>query len=244
MTDEQQRRFDFLRAGPCVPGEYVRDYYGLKWPLAGEPAKLFNHFVGTLPRRWPEACPAGEISRFELEDFMASYQMVTKKWMAASFGMTPGSLDALLDKLDVLGMQRSRYDLGEFVAEVFSDDLPGKLPELRFRLFGSYGAYCKRIHEELRKAHIDVQPLFCATSEKMGDDPLLYARHFDCVTLEPLSTKHSAWLDFGKPMTLPTDRCSKLFYFNNRSCLAPYAAGSEPDHPELYTALGEKMQSA
>ena len=48
------------------------------------------------------------------------------------------------------------------------------------------------------------------------DYPRQFASDFDCVTLAPVSGKHQIWLDFHKPLDLPPDRCSKLFYVENR----------------------------
>ncbi len=37
-----------------------------------------------------------------------------------------------------------------------------------------------------------------------------------------MSLKHQVWLDFRKPFNLRPDRCSKLFYAENRDILWPY----------------------
>jgi hypothetical protein len=230
MTPEQRQRFEMLRSGPCVPLDYVRDYYGLEWPLQGPAASSFGTYVRTLPRR--VNCPDGHLSRYELEGFMSRNDVLTKKWMGTRLGMSVGSLDTLLLKLDVFGMQASRYLVGsEFVAESLSEDLTRYVPGLRFRTFGNHTAFCERLHVELKKEiGLEVDRLFCATADRLGEHRL-FAAHFDCLTLEPLSTRHSAWLDFHKPLNLPQDRCSKLLYVENRDVLRPFSAGSrEPDN--------------
>lgn len=233
MSPEQEHRLHFLSSGPCVSGDYVRDYYGLAWPLAADTASAFDHYRSTSRR--PTKCPAGQWSRHEVEGFMVRSDVLTKKWMGARLGLTVAALDRLLAKLDTFGMQRSRYELGsEFAADSLSEDLVRHVPGLRFRTFGDHTAFCERLHAELAKAGVQIDQkdrLFCATSTKMGEDyPRRFAMHFDCLTLEPLSTKHSVWLDFRKPLSLPPDRCSKLFYAENRERLKPFVAGtSEPD---------------
>jgi hypothetical protein len=170
-----------------------------------------------------------------------SYKAVlTKKWMGARLGMSEASLDALLLKLDAFDMQVDRYRIGsEFVYESLSEDLTRYVPGLRFRTFGDHTAFCERLHAELKKViGLEVEPLFCATSNRLQEYPRRFAAHFDCLTLEALSTTHSVWLDFRKPLNLPPDRCSKLQYVENREMLRPYVAGTgEPEHLGIYERL-------
>jgi hypothetical protein len=151
--------------------------------------------------------------------------------------MDEASLAELLGKLDEFGMQPTRYVVGsEFVAEALSEDLTRYVPKLRFRTFGNHNSFCERLHVELQNAvGIKVTPLFCATSTRLGEYPRRYALYFDCLTLEPLSAGHSAWLDFRKPLNLGPDRCSRLFYVENRDALRTFTAGrAEPDRLEMY----------
>lgn len=243
MTTEQNQRLEMLRSGPCVTLDYVRDYYGLAWPLSASRANAFEGYARTLRRR--VTCPDGHLSRYELEGFMSRDDVLTKKWMGARLGMSVDSLDTLLAKLDALGMQASRYLVdSEFVVESLSEDLTRHVPGLRFRLFGDHTAFCERLHVEMQKAiGLDVEPLFCTTSDRLQEYPRRFAAHFDCLTLEPLSTKHSAWLDFRKPLNLPPDRCSKLVYVENRDLLKPFIAGTgEPDNLSEYERLVESAQ--
>jgi hypothetical protein len=235
MTLEQERRLEMLRSGPCVPLGYIRDYYGLDWPLSGAAAAAFEQYRKTLRRREP--CPADRLSRYELEGFMARAEAVTRKWMGARLGMDEASLDALLSRLEAFGMQRGRYEIGNaFVAESLPEDLARYVPGLRFRTFRDHTAFCERLHAELTNSvDLRIKGLFCATSERLREPRRRYAAYFDCLTLEPLSTEHSVWLDFQKPLNLPPDRCSKLFYVENREALRPSSAGTaEPDNLDEY----------
>ena len=162
---------------------------------------------------------------------MVRSDALTKKWMGARLGMTEGTLDRLLARIDVFGMQRVRYELGsEFIADSLQEDLVRYVPGMRFRTFGDHTSFCERLHAEIGKAGVRVDPLFCATSTKVGEDPRLFAMYFDCLTLEPLSNKHAVWLDFRKPLNFPPDRCSKLVYAEDHERLMPFIAGrSEPN---------------
>jgi hypothetical protein len=237
MSPEQEHRLHFLSAGPCAAGEYIAAYYGLAWPLIKETASALDHYRSNSRR--PVTCAEGQWTRYEIEGFMTRSDVLPKKWMGAKLGLTVLALERLLAKLDAFGMQRSRYELGaEFIADSLSEDLVRHVPGMRFRTFGDHNAYCERLHTELGKAGIQIEQkdrLFCATSTKLEEYPRRFAMHFDCLTLEPLSTKHSVWLDFRKPLNLPPDRCSKLFYVENREQLKPFVAGtSEPDNLGQY----------
>src|SRR5688572_13389709 len=116
MTTEQRIRFDFLRAGPFVPAEYVRDYYGLPWPLGPDAELAFEKFRNQLPRwvRYPD----GQVSRYDLERFMSRQHVLPQKWMAIRLGMQSSSLGQLLDRLPDLGLSPGRYVVfDEFVAD-------------------------------------------------------------------------------------------------------------------------------
>ena len=209
MTPKQDMRLAMLSSGPCVPFDYVRGYYGVEWPLSDQSVAAFDSYVETLKRR--ARCPTGQVSRVELEGFMSLNNLLPKKWTGARLGMTVEPLNDLLSKLGAFGMQRERYELGsEFVTESFLEDLRRHIPGMRFRTFRDPTAYCTRLHAELAEFKIRVagnQRVLCATSVKLQESPPRFAMHFDCLTLEPLSTKHSIWLNFRKPLNLPPDRC-------------------------------------
>ena len=231
MNPSETERLEVLQTGEYVPlGQYVTDYYGLSWPLATDTATDLEKYRKT--RRQPAGCPEDCVSRYELEGYMVRADVVPRKWMAARLGMTLVSLERLLDKLADFGMHTSRYEItSEFVATALSEDLARFIQNLRFRTFRDHNDFCRRLHVAIKdEIALEVEPMFCSTSEQLGEDPPRYSMHFDCLTLKPLSTKHSAWLDFHKPIRLPPDRCSKLFYAANREALRPYAAGTtEPD---------------
>ena len=208
MTEQEQQRFEMLRQGPCVPPDYVSGYYGLPWPVEGEFGQDYQRWVSKLRRR--QTCEGGWTSRYELESFMQQKRVVPKKWMGAQLGMSIASLEQLLARLGDIGMRLNRYEVyKELIAESLADDIVTELPGLKFYIPRDHNSFCARLHADLDKElGIKVQPLFCATSDRMQDYTKQYASNFDCITLDPLSVKHQLWLDFRKPLNLAPDRCS------------------------------------
>lgn len=238
MNAQEQERFDSLHRGSCVPITYIRDYYGLPWPLTEHVRADFEVWQRQRGRR--RGCAEGAASRYDLEEFMQQKDVMPKKWMAARLGMRVASLDELLARLTDLGMRPQRYAVyADLIAASLSDDLVPTLPGLKFRTFSDHNSFCERLHAEIDKVlGIKVQPLFCETSERLEDYPRQFASNFDCITLAPLSARHQLWLDFRKPLNLGPDRCSKLFYVENRDALRPYCAGTqEPDDLDGYLVL-------
>lgn len=236
MNNEEAGRLNSLVTSEFVSIAYLKDFYGLTWPFTGELSEDFLFW--TARHRRPKQSPEGMVSRFDIESFMQAKKVVSIKWMAARFGMTTDSFDAVGKKLFELGLRLSRYLLyDQMVAPSLSEDIIPNLPGLRFRTFGDHNSFCLRLHAELKEAlDVTIRPLFCSTSDSIQEYPRQFANAFDCLTLQPLSTKHAVWLDFRKPLSLEPDRCSKLFYAQNRETLRPYCAGtSEP--ADLYTYL-------
>jgi hypothetical protein len=238
MNEQERQRLAFLSAGPCVPTDYIDEYYGLPWPLSGDDNVLRQDFDAwrTRLRRRAE-CRDGDVNRYELEAFMHQKEVMPKKWMAARLGMTEDSLNKVFKCLPNLQMRPQRYNVYDcLIANSLYDDLAPNLPGLRFVVFSDEGAFCRRLHAELTKTlSIDVQPLFCETSERLGEEPRQFARDFDCITLKPLSAKHQLWLDFRKPLNLPPDRCSKLLYAENQEALRSHCFGKlDPEDLEEY----------
>lgn len=235
MNEDEQVRFDNLRNSACVPTRYITEYYGLPWPLPEDMRPDFEAWTSQLPRR--VSCGEAQVSRYEVETFMQKKDVVPKKWMGARLGMTVESLNELLNGLPEIGMSSQRYVVyADLIAESLSEDLVLNFPRFRFCTFSDHNARCTRLHAEVEQVlKIKVEPLYCATSLRIGEAPRQFANNFDCITLEPLSGKHQMWLDFRKPLNLGPDRCSKLFYVENRNSLGEYFAGTqEPDDLDEY----------
>lgn len=243
MNAQEEQRFGFLRAGQCVPVEYVREYYGLEWPFVGELLADFEAWAGRLRRR--EQCGGGGVPRYELEAFMQQQRLLPRKWMGVRLGMTAGSLDRLLAHLHEIGLRPQRYVVyPQLVSEALSEDIVPSLRGLRFRTFSDHNSFCERLHAELAPIlGAEVERLFCSTSDRLQEYPRQFANNFDCITLAPVSGKHQMWLDFRKPLSLAPDRCSKLLYAENHEALRPYRAGrQEPDDLAAYEQFLAEQQ--
>ena len=76
---------------------YVRDYYGLDWPLPDDVRPDYEKWL--RQRNRPYNCGHGWASRYELENFLQQKAILPKKWMAASLGTNVSSLEQLLGRL-------------------------------------------------------------------------------------------------------------------------------------------------
>jgi hypothetical protein len=167
--------------------------------------------------------------------------------MGARLGLNRDCFKQVLPEIQKLLPRGSYVVFDELVDESLIEDCVTNLPGLRFRTFTDHEAFCSRLHEALSQ-ELGIPPevlhtnsLWCATDQWLaahgdgGDYPRRYAQHFDCITCLPLSLAHATWLEFGKPMSLGPDRCSKLTYIGYYEELSVYNAGTgEPDDLERY----------
>lgn len=240
MTPQEKERLAFLQQGACTPLQYIKDYYGLTWPFEGDLEHDFKIWRKSLQR--PKDCEPDSVSRYEIEAFMNQKHVVPTKWMAAMLGMQEHSFQQFADQLENLGLRPKRYLPYENMAsrELIEDVVPA-LRDLRFRTFSDHNSFCTRLHADIAaELELTIEPLYCETSIRLEDHERQFAKYFDCITLEPLSVAHLMWLDFRKPLTLGPDRCSKLFYVENRDDLRGYCAGAgEPDELCIYEKVLE-----
>jgi len=237
-------RFNMLKAGKWIDIAYLRDYYGLS-------DLRQNNNLHTALVRFSTSNPIeanGNVDRYALELFMQKQESLPRKWFAASLGGTVDLLDLILKNRDAIGLPPRAYELfKELIDRRLHDDLLASVKSLRFRTFSDRESFCYRLHDalaaELRMNYEkEIRPLslWCETDSWLaqkgdGDYPSRYALDFDCITCKPISVAHAAWLDFGKPMTLGPDRCSKRTYAQNWQELSAVRAGrSEPEDLERY----------
>lgn len=235
MTPQELEHLAELK-GRCTRPEFLERLYGISWPPSPEFAE---DFAGWEQSRNRKGCGGGLVSRWELEAFFRSRRLLPTLWAAASLGMTPESLRRLLPELPRLGMRRCYQVYPNLIDESLSDDLVEALPGLRYRTFGTHDSFCELLQRTLKDSlGVEFRAWHCGTSLEMGEYPVLYARHVDCITLQPVSVRHTHWLDLGKPVSLPPDRCSKLFYLRNLSELSQSAVGSgEPEGLDQYLSF-------
>lgn len=248
MDENQRWRLDNLSRREVDP-VFLSELHSLTWPFTGELATDFERAMqgsGLRPALMDERAP-----RFHIEWFLQLQQLDSIRFAAANLGMTPESLVGLIPRLPELGLRRNYlpYPGVSLVDHSLADDLTRSLPAMRFKTFETYTSFCQSLHEALRtEIQFDVEPLYCATQAEMAGEenerPLI-ASTWDDLTMLPLSVKHQVWLDLGKPMSLPPDRCSKLFYARNREELHGRLAGrGEPRDIRVYLRFREARQNA
>lgn len=234
VDTDQERRFDSLQR-PCADTSFLSETHGISWP----PNSAFEEdFSSWLASRSYNQCQDGKVNRYAFEWFLESKGLLTLKYASARLGMECNSLEQLIRKLPELGIRKTYQVYSGIIDVSLKDDLIEALPKFRFRSF-DYDSFCSFLHEQLhQKLDLTIDPLFCETAKTLGKSNL-FASTWDNITLKPLSLKHSMWLDFGKPIALPPDRCSKLLFANHEAELSPYVAGDT-----LPTNLADYQNSA
>lgn len=233
MNAGEARNLDELKSS-CATIGFVEATYGIAWP----PSEPFaGHFADWCESRRSKTCDGSRIDRYAFEMLLRTQRLTTRKYASASLGMTPRSLDRVLTGLPKLGLPKKYEVYPGIIDESLSQDLVRFLPGLRFRTFGSHDSFCERLHPILRAANgMEVEPLWCATAQRFGERT--FASTWDNITLLPLSVRHGVWLDLGKPVALPPDRCSKLFFAENYEELKSNLAGRrDPRDIEDYREL-------
>lgn len=123
-------------------------------------------------------------------------------------------------------------------------EIPAKvraLPQLRYRTVVRHDSFCERLHQAITKElGIGVEKQPCATSVELSEEPILYSGTIDSLTLWPLSIKYQVLLDFGKPLNLPPDGCSKLTLAENLEELRPFVAGHTTPNLDQYETVARR----
>lgn len=231
MDKREEDSLDNLQTA-CVEIGYLANLGGISWPVDAS----FDRDFATFQGRRATPCEVGRVHRYAFETFLKSQGLASRNEQAAKLGMTPPSLDRLLEHLPEIGLPKKYQVYRGIIDGAVGEDLVRTLEGLRFRTFGTHDSFCELLHGKLRAVlGIEIDPLYCATADKLGD-ARMFASTWDNITLLPLSVKHGVWLDFGKPFSLSPDRCSKLFYAENRDVLRTYIAGrDEPRDLEQYS---------
>ncbi len=218
----------------CVTADFLSQLYGIRWP----PGEAFpDDYHAWESQRFPkQRCGGDLVSRWAAEFFMQDNRVQPLPWSAAGLGMTPGALGEVLTLLPKMGMRRNYAVYPGLIDKSLKDDLIRSLRGLRFRTFGTHDAFCELLHAAINEATgYHPERWLCATSTELAEYPLLYASQIDSILLQPLSTKHSVWLDLGKPLSLNPDRFSKLFYARHRDEMRQLLAGrGEPGDMDYY----------
>jgi hypothetical protein len=227
-TVQLEGRIERLRDPQWSPAE-IHDFYGITVDVQN--SHLFNIMCNWASDHRVPFKQNGTFNRHTLERFFASSKAVPRKWMAIQLGMGEPSLVQLLDKLKEIQLIPLKFS-DELVAESLQDDLLGLFDEFRFRTLKDHNDWCKRLHEAIHsRFELVVDKAECSVSRAMNEVPARYAMTFDAITLEALSTKYSVWVDFGKPISLPPDRCSRTLYWEHHDILHPFLLGTREPEP-------------
>lgn len=238
LQSAQQRRCSF---------DFVQDYFGLKLATDAALCRDFEFWMGQ--RRDQKAFEDESVDRWWLEKFLQDRRLMPVKWAALRLGMTQASLVELRQRLEHTGPLLVYHRSDDLIGSSFEDDLFGQFRR-RSRPMSLNGEdplhhnnECRRIHEWIAaELGLAVEPEYCVTSRRVGHDPPYYAKYFDILLLEPVSPVYQVWLDFGKWLTLPPDRCSVYAYALHHAALADHVAGHQS--PEVPPEIGALVEEA
>ena len=222
---------------PWWSREEIEEFYGISSNAENSHLFRFARDWAKVHRHLFERERDGKFNRHTLERIFASLNAVPRKWMALQLGMKDQSLVQLLGKLREIQLTPLKFS-DELIAESLKDDLLGLFDEFRFRTLRDHNDWCKRLHDAIfKRFKFKVKKAECIVSKTMKEPSVRYASTFDAISGDPLSTKYSVWVNFGKPISLPPDRCSLLLYWQHHDILHPFLLGTrEPEQIEAVTA--------
>lgn len=172
------------------------------------------------------------VDRHALETFLVQNGLVSWKWAAVYLGMPTDTMREVVERLESNGVptQIASTVSDQVVRQREAAQLFRAFPALRHRLFSNHSRMCRAVHEAVRAdLKIEVAPVFCVTSAIMEPDEPDIAAAFDAIALEPVGLRYQVWLETRKPVNLPPDVCSLLFYAKNEADLrGRVMKGSEP----------------
>ncbi len=229
MDDTQRRRFDALMQENC--GEkLIQDLYGIS--RSDDTSFFLRYLVWGQRLGVRPVDTSGRINRHMFETFLQRMKLVPVRLAGARSGMTEVAFRKTMEILAIQGITDAEFEATKcVVSEGFVRDLSNQFKALQFRTFGSHDDYCRRLQQALAdEFKIEVEPLYCVTSQKLGENPADFAYEFDAITLDPIGLRYQVWLDTKKPMNLRPDVCSLWFYVREETALKQYLPFDEPPH--------------
>ncbi len=212
---------------------YMSQAYGVCFQFGWPAMAMFDHYRSTQhTKRMPR-------DRYVFEGWFKHSNLLPTKLMAIKLGMNASTLRGLFKYLPQLGMAASLYQLTDaFVSTRFEDDLIESLNTLRFKpQHEKVHTRLKALHEAiLSETGYRIDPVLCKTT----NHPEHIADAYCSLTFQPISTSDCVWLDLGKPIALPTDRCSRIFAKQHLDTLAPHIRNRD----ELEQELADDCQPA
>ncbi|HUY31548.1 MAG TPA: hypothetical protein VMV69_02125 [Pirellulales bacterium] len=225
-TDEFQERLETARSRRCT-FDFVQAYFGLDFRADAYLRRDYDFWM--RQRGKPDPLKDECLDRWRLEKFLQDRQLLPVKWAALQLGMAEAALVRLRARMQETGPILAYHTSPDLLGKSFEEDLLAQLPQFRYQTPSNHNDFCRRLHEWILEVFdVTVEPVHCATSERVGHQPPEYAKYLDIVALDPVGPRYQLWLDFGKWMTLPPDRCSVLLFAAHPNELVPFIAGRVP----------------
>ena len=236
MNELERTRYQALQHD-WIPINIAADIVGAD-PAGLEPR--LNAF-GRLFRQPKQAFQGALVSRYLFEVYLQHSGLLPRPVASLHLGMTEDSLVATLNALeDQELIVRNTLDWPDDVVEGdFVKSIHTFIPELRHTTFGDHSSYCRDVHAALaRQFGVDVEAVYCSTSELLDEAPYDLAYERCCVSHRPTGLRHQIPLNFGKPLRLAPDVCAKRFYAIHVEELQQYVLGTPPLIDDVLEAGG------
>lgn len=233
MDEIAVQRFEILKK-EFVTAEEIRAIFGIN---IGDSYTLprLEGFIAKMSHN-KNKIDGDKYSRYFVERFLQFYRLIPFNFAAIRLGMNEQSFKIVLEKLDEKGIiiQNTLNYPEDLIDESIIKDFHKFFNATQNTIFSSHTNYCYKLHlaiaDELK---YEVEAVFCQTSEYLKEPDKLYAHNTCYISKQPTSLKYTQYMNFGKPISLLPDLCSKLFLYQNRSELEKYVFGDIPDFSEF-----------
>jgi hypothetical protein len=177
------------------------------------------------------------IYRNLFEMFLQRRELVSVRGAAVSLAMDEASLKKVLSAALVANLVSRSEAEGDF-PDVYRSSLIGdfhtRFPKLKQTIFNTFRAFATSLHSQIKEVlGIDVQPVYCLTSQAIGTKPPEFARGYDSITNEPMCSLYQLWLETHKPIQLRPDMCSFATYFRFENVLRDQLLGPPDQQLEI-----------
>lgn len=213
------------------PPDFIQHYYGLDFEGDEGLKNEFGRWMKSLKTNVVPIFKEDTIHRCAIETFMQQRKVKPFRHAALSLGMDESSLrciwKALQERGDIID------NIRDFSEDIFYESWLTMFHDFFAVLcgvvFSNQSRFCAALHKAVEKElGIQVNPQYCVTSKKLGENPPDFSHEPDSISLEPIGLRYQIWLDFHKPLNLKPDSCSSLLYFKELETLKDFVfPGSE-----------------
>lgn len=176
-----------------------------------------------------------KIHRHAFEIYLQFSKQVPYKWGAARLGMSEHSLRETIEVMSERGILISNNM--DFSGQVIGEDLVREFYKyfegFQQQSFGSHSSFCKKLHETIQKElDVEIEPLFCVTSQIIDVDEPDYSHSIDKITQEPIGLRYTVWLELDKsrPISLEPDACSLKLFVEKEELLTSFLFPGQSHH--------------